>query len=212
MFLLGYNVAMNQLVLEIIGYIGSALVLVSFLMTTVIKLRIVNSIGSVFCILYGFLIHAYPTVLMNVCLLLINCYYLIKLFRHREDFSIIKSEYSEGCTQFFIDDNMEDIKLFFPDFADVIKKSNFVRLVFCKNQIVGLFAAIQNEDNNLCVLLDYTVKQYRDYAVGYHLFAGLKEEGIRRVEFQQKANNHMKYLKKMGFKKAGNGDGFVKEL
>ncbi|MBO7485569.1 MAG: YgjV family protein [Spirochaetaceae bacterium] len=200
----------QKFVLEMIGYIGSAFVLISFLMASVIKLRIVNSIGSLFCILYGFLIHAYPTVLMNACLLLINCYYLVKLFRHREKFSVIKSAYSEDCTQFFINDNMEDIKLFFPDFAQVIEKANFVRLVFCQNQIVGLFAAVQAESGKLCVLLDYTVKQYRDYAVGYHLFEALKAEGFSRFEFRQKANNHAKYLNKMGFKNEGGV--FIKEV
>ena len=201
---------MNQIVLEIIGYIGSALVLISFLMASVIKLRIVNSCGSVVCILYGFLIHAYPTVLMNACLLLINCYYLVKLFRHRENFSIIKSSYSEECMRFFINDNKEDIQLFFPDFVHVIEKANFARLIFCKNQIVGLFAAIQDGDGKLCVLLDYTVAQYRDYAVGYHLFEDLKYEGIKKIEFQQKANYHEKYLNKMGFKKVNGA--FIKEF
>lgn len=200
----------QKFILELIGYIGSAFVLISFLMATVIKLRIVNSIGSVFCILYGVLIHAYPTVVMNACLLLINCYYLVKLFRHSEKFSVIKSSYSEGATQFFINDNMEDIKLFFPDFPQVIEKADFVRLIFCQNQIVGLFAAVQAESGKLCVLLDYTVKQYRDYAVGYHLFCALKEEGFSRFEFRQKANNHAKYLNKMGFKNVGGV--FIKEF
>lgn len=200
----------QKFILELIGYIGSAFVLISFLMSTVIKLRIVNSVGSLFCILYGILIQAYPTVVMNACLLIINCYYLVRLFAHNEKFSIINSAYTDGCAQFFINDNLEDIKMFFPDFLQVIKDSNFVRLIFCRNQIVGLFAAVQDEESRLSILLDYTVKQYRDYAVGYHLFAGLKEEGIRKVEFRQKTNNHMKYLKKMGFKQVGNA--FIKEL
>ena len=34
-------------IVEIIGYLGSALVLVSMLMTSVIKLRIINLTGSV---------------------------------------------------------------------------------------------------------------------------------------------------------------------
>lgn len=54
-----------KIILEIIGYIGSAFVLISFLMATVIKLRIVNSIGSIISVVYGLLIHAYPTVVMN---------------------------------------------------------------------------------------------------------------------------------------------------
>ena len=36
-----------KVIVEIIGYIGSALVLVSMLMTSVVRLRIINLIGSV---------------------------------------------------------------------------------------------------------------------------------------------------------------------
>ena len=61
-----------QLVWEIIGYVGSALVLVSLLMSSVIKLRIINTIGSlVFCI-YAIAIQSYPTAVMYVVLVLIN--------------------------------------------------------------------------------------------------------------------------------------------
>ena len=33
-------------IIEAVGYVGSALVLVSFLMTSVVKLRVVNAAGS----------------------------------------------------------------------------------------------------------------------------------------------------------------------
>ena len=64
---------------EIIGYVGSALVLVSFLMASVVKLRIVNSVGSLIFAVYALLIKSYPTMVMNICLVLINLYYLWKL-------------------------------------------------------------------------------------------------------------------------------------
>ena len=79
-----------------------------------------------------------------------------------------------------------------------------------KKLILCALSAVQAESGKLCVLLDYTVKQYRDYAVGYHLFGALKEEGFSRFEFRQKANNHAKYLNKMGFKNVGGV--FIKEV
>ncbi|MCR4884486.1 MAG: hypothetical protein K6A68_12995 [Clostridiales bacterium] len=36
----------TQTIIELVGYLGSALVVVSMLMTSVVKLRIVNTIGS----------------------------------------------------------------------------------------------------------------------------------------------------------------------
>ena len=49
---------MNNTFIETIGYLGSSLVLVSFLMASVAKLRIVNSVGSVIFTIYAFIIHS----------------------------------------------------------------------------------------------------------------------------------------------------------
>ncbi len=69
----------NYAIIEIVGYIGSILVIISMLMSSVIKLRIINSIGcSVFAV-YAIIIHSYPTALMNLCLVAINIYNLIRL-------------------------------------------------------------------------------------------------------------------------------------
>ena len=58
--------------IEIIGYAGSALVLVSFLMSSVVKLRIVNTIGSLIFAVYALIIKSYPTAILNICLVCIN--------------------------------------------------------------------------------------------------------------------------------------------
>ena len=81
---------MTNSFIEMIGYLGSSLVLVSFLMASVAKLRIVNSIGSVIFTIYAFIIHSYPTAIMNICLVLINIYYLVKLSNTSVDYTCIK--------------------------------------------------------------------------------------------------------------------------
>ena len=40
--------------IEIFGYIGSALVVVSMLMTSVVKLRVINTVGSLISGTYAF--------------------------------------------------------------------------------------------------------------------------------------------------------------
>ena len=54
--------------IEIVGYAGSALVLVSFLMTSVFKLRVVNTVGSIIFAIYALIIRSYPTAVMNIAL------------------------------------------------------------------------------------------------------------------------------------------------
>jgi len=64
---------------EITGYLASLGVLVSFLMKDIRKLRIINTIGCLFFIWYGILLHyAVPVIVTNVVIVIVNCYYLLK--------------------------------------------------------------------------------------------------------------------------------------
>lgn len=193
----------NKLILDIIGYVGSAFVLASFLMATVKKLRIINSIGSVVTIVYGFLIQAYPTVFMNVCLLAINVWYLIKMFRYKESFNIVRSRMNDGSVKFFLEQNKDDISQFFPEFNAESDDINYTRLIYCQNKIVGLCAG-KLTDGVLNIFIDYTVKEYRDYSVGRYLFASFPSDNITTVEVSQKTKHHDLYMRKMGFVRDGN--------
>lgn len=66
--------------LEIFGYIGTILIIISMMMASLIKLRIVNICGSVISAIYSLIIGAYPIVLMNFCLIIINLFHLIKYY------------------------------------------------------------------------------------------------------------------------------------
>ena len=63
--------------LEIFGYIGTMLVLISMMMSSLAKLRIINVFGSVISMIYSLLISAYPIVFLNLGISLINVYKLI---------------------------------------------------------------------------------------------------------------------------------------
>ena len=62
--------------IELIGYIASALVLASFLFKNIKQLRIVNSFGCAFFVVYGVMLDSIPIILTNVAILLVNGYYL----------------------------------------------------------------------------------------------------------------------------------------
>ncbi len=76
---------------EWVGYTASLLVLVSLMMTSILRLRIFNLIGaSVFCI-YGLLIHSYPVAGMNFLIVLSNIYHLFKLRKVKEEFTLMET-------------------------------------------------------------------------------------------------------------------------
>ena len=67
-----------KIALEIFGYIGTFLVILSMTMTSVNKLRIFNICGAVISAIYSAVYQAWPVVLLNVCLTVINLFHLIK--------------------------------------------------------------------------------------------------------------------------------------
>lgn len=65
--------------LEIFGYLGMVVVLISFFLSDLKTLRIVNMVGGIICLIYGILTKTFPTALLNASLVAVNCF---KLVRH----------------------------------------------------------------------------------------------------------------------------------
>ena len=70
--------------MEWIGYAASLMVAVSLLMTDVIKLRLLNTVGCLLFVIYGFLVGAYPVAVANLAIILINLYHLYKLYNEKK--------------------------------------------------------------------------------------------------------------------------------
>ena len=71
--------------LEIFGYMGTALILCSMLMTNINKLRILNMAGSVISIIYAALMNTWPVVLLNTGMFLINAIQLIRNAKSKKE-------------------------------------------------------------------------------------------------------------------------------
>ena len=71
--------------LELFGYIGTALILASMLMTNINKLRILNMSGSVISIIYAALMRTWPVVLLNSGMFLINLIQLIRVKKAKKE-------------------------------------------------------------------------------------------------------------------------------
>lgn len=67
---------------EYVGYLASLMVLLSFTMKDIKKLRLVNMSGCILFIIYGFLMPSFriglPIIIANVAILIVNIYYLVK--------------------------------------------------------------------------------------------------------------------------------------
>ena len=65
-----------NILLEVFGYIGTALVIISMMMKSINKLRLFNISGAIISAIYSAIIQAWPVVLLNVALTVINTYQL----------------------------------------------------------------------------------------------------------------------------------------
>jgi len=63
---------------DIVGYIGTAVVLGSFLINDIVRLRLVNTLGSLIWLIYGIGLSMMPQIVVNSSIILIHSYWFYK--------------------------------------------------------------------------------------------------------------------------------------
>ena len=71
--------------LELIGYLGTTLILLSMMMTSVARLRLLNLAGSVASMIYAFACGTWPVFLLNFSLAAIHIVQLIRMGMKKEE-------------------------------------------------------------------------------------------------------------------------------
>ena len=69
-----------DVLLEIFGYIGTAIVLLSFFMTDMKLMRIINMTGGTISLIYAFLNNSMPVVVLNASIISINAVQLVRQY------------------------------------------------------------------------------------------------------------------------------------
>lgn len=68
----------NINVIEWFGYFASVIVAISFLMKSINKLRLVNTLGAICFVIYSVVIKAWPVALINLFVICVNIYHLTR--------------------------------------------------------------------------------------------------------------------------------------
>ena len=203
---------MNNInMLEMVGYLGSVLVIVSMLMTSVVRLRVINIIGSAIFTVYAILIKSYPTAFLNACLVIINIHQLRKLHQAPgRSYTMHRIKGEDGFVSWFVDKYLDDIKIYFPDFDPHMLAGSKGYAVFFEDQAAGMILG-RNREDIYDITLDYTTPAFRDLSVGTFLYKLLPDHGITKISCDNCGPNHIKYMLDMGFENKGNNE-YVKEL
>ncbi len=200
---------------EIIGYVGSAFILVSLTRKSIIKLRLFGLVGTTTFLVYALLISAYPIVIVNVIIIGIHIYFLRDLLStKREYFRVLMVHKKSSYLDYFLDFYDDEIKKFQPDFVRTPSDDN-VRAFILRDLVpAGLFIGRRCPDHSIEVLLDFVIPQYRDFRVGTYLYS--RRSGVfadprcDRAWSTATTEVHADYLERMGF--ARDGDTFVRDL
>src|SRR6056297_412842 len=199
-------------ILEWVGYAASLLVLISLLMSSIIKLRWINLIGSaIFCV-YGFLIGSIPVGIMNGGIIIINIYYLIKIYNAKEHLKLISLYPNSEYLAYFMEFYRKDMLRYFPEVNLELDNNNFGFYILRDVIPAGIFIAKKADEQTLEIQVDYAIPAYRDFKIAYYLFHEKKDYFIRngfiRLTCSSINKEHDQYLEKIGFTKNEN-DRFV---
>ena len=193
---------MSPALIEWMGYISSIVILISLTMSSIIKLRWINLLGAILFSIYGVLIGAMPVAVVNFGIVLIDIYYLWRLYGEKESFVVVKADVGSALFKYFIDENRYEIE----EQIDInkIDDSDIAVYTLRDNNLAGIVTGHKVDDHTLNIKLDFVVPKYRDFKIGQFLFVKneklFKDRGITRLLAHARDTEHQIYLQKVGFK------------
>jgi hypothetical protein len=200
-------VRVNLNVVEIIGYVASALVVASFAMKSVVRLRIVSLVGSVVFVAYGIMLGSIPLIITNIAAAVLNLWNLRREFRPNRDLGAVPIAADAPFLLDFLGSHADDIARFHPGFGKP-QPDDFVRLLTRDGLPAGAIVAT-GDGETLRIKLDYVMQAFRDSRIGTWVYGvGAKtftEAGFNRLVAQPESEALRSYLVRIGFSETPEG-------
>jgi len=197
---------------ELIGYLGSGLVVASLSMKSILRLRLVGLAGAVAFFTYGMLIGAYPIAITNLVIIAIHSYFLRQLFGSKPVFTVLEVRQGSRYLEHFIDHYIDDIRQeFLPGFHYEPKPERYRAFILRDMVPTGLFICDLDGTDTAKVQLDYVIPAYRDLKVARFLYSAssavFSDPAITHVESPPGTRQYNEYLLRMGYQKVADTDG-----
>jgi hypothetical protein len=201
--------------LQWIGYAASVIIVVSMMMNSIIKFRWINLVGALLFSIYGFLIGAIPVGILNGIIVLVDIYYLAKIYSKTETFEILEINAESKYLYRFLNFHNNRIQKICPGFSYHPDRDTVSFFILRNMSVAGLFLAHRDNDSVLNVGLDYVLPEYKDFKNGRYVYFSLRQkfidEGFTSIIAEGNNQKYFKYLKKLGFREIDNGI-FTKDL
>ena len=167
---------------DLLGWCGSTLLVVSLVQTRVLRLRLLNLCASSILIVFNSLVHVWPMVAMNIATATINLFFIRRLLTQRQSFHVLEVQPRDAYFQHFLTVHGKDVARFFPAFAGT-EPDDLAFQVQTGDETVGC-VLIRPERDVARVVLDYVTPRYRDFSPGEFVWRSnpvLRQRGFTRV-------------------------------
>ncbi len=190
--------------IEMIGYVGSVLVAVSLMMSSLVKLRWINLAGALTFAIYGGLVGAYPVLAVNGFICIVNVVYLWRMSRRRDFFTLLPIRRSDNSfLRGFLAFHRQDIDKYFPDFDLDTYATPHIAFILRDMNPAGLVVFCEREQDVL-IHLDYVLPSYRDLRCARffldEMATGWQRQGLVRILSPAAGATHRDYLERLGFR------------
>ena len=203
-----YTPVMDGLALDILGYAGSLLVVLSLSMTSVVRLRVISLAGSFTFLVYGLLIDALPIVLTNGIIVVLNIVFLTRLFTRVEEFDVVEVAANSKFLERFLEYYSDDVAKAWPGYRYQPVEEHLRLVVFRDLVPAGVFIA-EVDGGTANVQIDYAAPNYADLKNARTLFGPghdvLVAHGISQVVSSADSALHRKFLLRLGFEETERG-------
>lgn len=173
-------------VLEIVGWVGSAVVVWSMMQQRILRLRYINLVGCLLQIVYNGVLGVWPVVGLNVVLAavqIVNLYRLLGRRHSEEAYEVLRVDPDGEYLHHLLARHRGDIERFTPGFRGPVP-GGAAYLIVKGEETVGYVLLHDAGDGVAQIDLDYVVEKYRDFTPGEFVFNAsgiLVEDGYRRV-------------------------------
>jgi hypothetical protein len=195
-------------VLEIIGWVGSALVVVSLMQARVLRFRWLNFAGSVIAAAYNAVVGIWPFAVMNAVIAVIDAYWLWRLTRERHDaevYQVVPVGADDRYLRHVVAVHAPDIARYYPSFGAVgAGPDRWAYLVLRGDETVGVVVVRDAGDGVGEVELDYVTPRFRDFTPGefvYRRSGAFAGTGLRALVVADDARDTGDYLERVGFER-----------
>jgi hypothetical protein len=197
-----------DIALEVIGWLGSALLVFSVLQSKFMRFRVLNGIASIVLTAYNAVVGVWPMVAVNAALVVIDAWFIWQLTRAKKtDQAFTYTTADQALRDWFWQANGADLEKFHPGLADRLTRAQTV-IIFHRDRAIGLVAWQPTSEASAELVADYVIPAYRDYAPGAYVYSAagpLRAAGLTAIASQDPKPAVETYLRKLGFTLVGPG-------